>query len=144
MATTNTISQHPEYPTAVDLRRTLQRRPLPVVAPGTVDPTSISDEASTREARIVLDTLNAALAANDVKAIESCFLESQAYWKDQLALTWHLRTFITPGLVAASLLATKKLRGLDGEIKFEGAHLIAPTPVLVSQTQRMYPVLNRS
>jgi hypothetical protein len=67
-------------------------------------------------------------------ALESCFYADQAFWKDQLALTYHLRTFKTPGVISASLLETKKLRSLSKGIAVDGAALFLPaTPGLVSE-----------
>ncbi|BCS19584.1 uncharacterized protein APUU_20016A [Aspergillus puulaauensis] len=74
--------------------------------------------------------LNVALVSGDAKALEACFYTEQAYWKDQLAFTWHLRTFSGPGRIAASLLETAKLRRLAG-IEADGAAVFLPaTPVL--------------
>lgn len=80
----------------------------------------------------MLSELNAALAAEDAEKLKTCFFPEQAYWRDQLALTYHLRTFATPAVVAASLLETKKLRELTEGIKLEGVPQFIPaTPVLV-------------
>ncbi|KLU88052.1 hypothetical protein MAPG_07039, partial [Magnaporthiopsis poae ATCC 64411] len=103
------------YPPAVDLRTMMAKRPLPAVAPGTVDASSLTGEEPARLARRVLDKLNASLAAGDAAGVEECFNASQAYWKDSVALTWHLRTFGTPSTIAASLLETSRLRGLSRE-----------------------------
>ncbi|KAK4130698.1 FAD/NAD(P)-binding domain-containing protein [Trichocladium antarcticum] len=122
--------EHDEQPRAADLRAMCRALPLPVVAAGTVDRDGIPDEVAAKLASDALDRLSAALAADDAQQLEGCFVEGQAYWKDQLALTCHLRTFTTPGVIAASLLATRKLRGLDAGLKLEGAHFKAPTPDL--------------
>jgi hypothetical protein len=42
---------------------------------------------------VYLDALNVALATNNTKALQECLFAEQAYWKDALALTYHLRTF---------------------------------------------------
>ncbi|KAL3433677.1 hypothetical protein BDV09DRAFT_186420 [Aspergillus tetrazonus] len=84
----------------------MDQHPLPVLTPSPIDPGSIDGEKATSYARGVLDRLNAPLAANDAEALESCFYADQAYWKDQLALTWLLRTFRCPGTIAASFLET--------------------------------------
>lgn len=90
------------------------------------------DEA-TKQANAVLNRLNAALAPDDAATLESCFYADQAYWKDQLALTYHLRTFKTPGVIAASFLETKALRRIPNGIEVDGAAVFLPaTPVLVS------------
>lgn len=125
-----------EYPPRADLRKMMAQQSVPVIAPGTVDLASMAGEEPTTLALAVLSTFNAALAADDAKALESCFLADQAYWKDQLALTYHLRTFTTPRVIAAGLLETKKLRGVTGEVKLEGsAQFIPATPALVSEQE---------
>lgn len=91
----------------------------------------VGDEATT-QARGVLQVFNNGLANGDVNALESCFYADQAYWKDQLALTWHLRTISTPRTIAASLLETANLRNVSGGVEIDGAAVFLPaTPVLV-------------
>ena len=52
---------------------------------------------------------------------------------EMLALTYHLRTFKTPGVIAASLLETNRLRTIKGNIQVDGGAMFIPaTPVLVS------------
>lgn len=85
----------------------MDEQPLPTLPPGLIDPASMAGDGATKQANDVLIRFNAALAADDAATLESCFYSSQAYWKDQLALTYHLRTFETPNVVAASLLETK-------------------------------------
>ncbi|GAB1319243.1 Flavoprotein involved in K+ transport [Madurella fahalii] len=134
MAAANTDNNLPlrgEHPPAVDLRGMMAKLPLPVIPEGTVDPASMAGHEPTKQALAILDKLNAALAANDVELLESCFFASQAYWRDALALTYHLRTFTTPGVIATCLLETKALRRLVGEIKLQGtAQFIPAAPVL--------------
>ncbi|KAK3331625.1 hypothetical protein B0T19DRAFT_83881 [Cercophora scortea] len=116
------------YPPRADLRKMVREQPLPYVAPGTVDAASMAGEEPTKLAALVLEKFNAALAADDAEALASCFLGggSHAYWRDQLALTWHLRTFTSPGVIAAALLETKNLRGVDGGFKLEGPAMFMP------------------
>jgi hypothetical protein len=96
------------------------------------------DEA-TIQARNVLDRLNAAFVNGDASALQDCFYTEQSYWKDQLALTWHLRTVSGAGTIAAGLLETAKLRGVEGKgFEVDGAAVFLPaTPALV----RGYSVL---
>lgn len=123
-----------EYPPQVDLREMMAQNPLPVIAPGTINPDSMAGEEPTKQALTVLRAFNNALAADDAKALERCFFTKQAYWKDQLALTYHLRTFSNPAVIAANCLETKRLRNIIGEVKLEGeAQFILATPVLVSK-----------
>ncbi|KAH7464405.1 hypothetical protein FOXG_17115 [Fusarium oxysporum f. sp. lycopersici 4287] len=109
-----------EYPPLADLRKMMADQPLPAVAPGTIDEASMAGEKPTQEARAVLDSFNAALVGNHGPALAACFFPSQAYWKDNLALTCHLRTLTTPGVIAAGLLVTKELRGIAGDLSVEG------------------------
>lgn len=103
-----------------------------MIDPGTLDQVPTDGSEILKAALDVLDKLNAALSAEDVSKLKTCFFTRQTYWKDQLALTYHLRTFATPGVIAASLLETKKLRGLDDAIKLEGTPQFIPaTPFLV-------------
>ncbi|KAJ6119744.1 hypothetical protein N7523_004024 [Penicillium sp. IBT 18751x] len=109
----------------------MDESPLPTLAPGLVDPELMAGDAATKQANVVLSRLNAALANNDADALESCFYADQAFWKDQLALTYHLRTFKDPAVITESLLETTKLRNVSKGIAVDGAALFLPaTPVL--------------
>lgn len=120
-----------DHPPRADLRAMMDENPLPAIATGLINPELMTDDETTSQACAVLDRLNAALVAGDAKALEACFYAGQAYWKDQLAFTWHLRTFNGPGTIAASLLETAKLRRIAG-IQVDGAAVFLPaTPVLV-------------
>ncbi|KAJ5722321.1 hypothetical protein N7488_000356 [Penicillium malachiteum] len=111
----------------------MAQQPLPKLAPGLVDPASMAGDQATIQARAVLEKLSAAIANGDFKALEQCFYADQAYWRDQVALTYHIRTFRTPGVVASSLLETTKLRKITAEgIRVDGSAVFLPmTPVLV-------------
>lgn len=111
----------------------MDEHPVPSISSGTLYPVSMAGDEPTKQACSVLNQLNAALAAENAEILESCFFPSQAYWKDQLALTYHLRTFATPGVIAASLLETKALRKVKGEIMVDGkAKFSQAMPNLVS------------
>lgn len=121
-----------EYPERVDLRKTLAGNPLPSITPGTPMSSASGDEL-TQQALSVVDALNAAFVADDAEALERCFFPEQAYWRDQVALTWHMRTFRSPKVVAANLLATWKARGIPEGFRLEGTPLVIPiSPTLVS------------
>ncbi len=93
----------------------------------------MSSEEATKQALAVLDAFNVALDTGNAETVASCFFTEQAFWRDMLALTYHLRTFATSGVVSRALLETKMLRGLSGAIKLKGAAIFVPaTPVLVS------------
>ncbi|KAJ6095463.1 monooxygenase [Penicillium sp. IBT 16267x] len=132
MATTETKSfSHNGYPPRADLRKMMDQQPLPTLAPGLIDPASMEGYEATNQAQAVLNILNTALTVDDAKILESCFYADQAYWKDQLSLTYHLRTFSTPGIIAAGLLETAKLRGISKGIEVDGVAMFLPaTPVL--------------
>ncbi|KAH8809404.1 hypothetical protein F5884DRAFT_706884 [Xylogone sp. PMI_703] len=109
----------------------MSQQPLPSISPGIINTVSMDAEEPTNQALAVLTTLNTALATNNAEMLESCFFSGQAYWKDILALTYHLRTFTTPFAIAASLLETKTLRGCIHGFELEGkAQFVPATPVL--------------
>jgi hypothetical protein len=115
-----------------DLRKMMSQNPIPTIAPGTVNPASMSNGEPTRQANSVLAKLNAAISSKDAEKLEGCFYPDQAYWKDLLAMTYHTRTFSTPGTIAASFLETANLRELVGEFRQQGEAVFIPaTPVLV-------------
>lgn len=120
-----------EYPPRADLRKDVYR-PLPKIAPGTVDPAGMTGDVPLTQTQEVLDVLNAALASNDAEKVAGCFFPEQAFWRDIVALTSHLRTFIQPGVVAAALLQLKGLRGIEGGIKISGdPHFVVMSPVMM-------------
>ncbi|KAK0120504.1 hypothetical protein ONS96_010712 [Cadophora gregata f. sp. sojae] len=120
-----------EYPQKADLRTMFSQNPVPNITPGTMEPDSMCGDEPTIQALTLLKTFNEALATGDVPMLQNCFFPEQAYWKDQLALTWHLRTFMTPAVISAALLETKTLRGIDGSFELDGqAHFVPATPVL--------------
>jgi hypothetical protein len=111
----------------------MNKNPLPMLPPGLIDPATMVGDAATKQAQSVMSTFNSAIAANDYEMLASCFFDGQAYWKDQLAMTYHLRTFKSAGVIAASLLETKGLRAVKEHIAVDGAAVFLPaTPVLVS------------
>jgi hypothetical protein len=120
-----------EYPLKADLRKDVSK-PLPKVVPGTVDPASMTGDVPTIHAKAVLDTFNVALASNDAEKLASCFYAEQAYWRDIVAFTSHLRTLQKPQVVAAALLQTIALRGLASDIELAGdARFVVMSPVMV-------------
>ncbi|KAK3985477.1 putative indole-3-pyruvate monooxygenase YUCCA4 [Cladorrhinum sp. PSN332] len=122
-----------EHPPAADLRQEMAKHPLPSTALGIVDASVMTPEETDKQAQTALDALNAALGAEDTAAVANCFLAEQAYWRDFLAFTYHLRTFVGRDPAAASLVETKKLRGMAGGFRLETAHFtpVAPTLVII-------------
>ncbi|KAK8078268.1 FAD/NAD(P)-binding domain-containing protein [Apiospora saccharicola] len=105
----------------------MKENPLPIIAPDIcVDDPITDDEIAAKKAQDVLGKLNEAIKASDADKLEQCFFPQQAYWRDQIALTWHLRTFFNRHVIAARLLETEALRGVAGEgFQMEGhAHFI--------------------
>lgn len=84
-----------------------------------------------------MDAFNAVLTNNDAAALQACFFPAQSYWKDSLALTYHLRTFRGPEVIAKNLLATKEARQCNPVWKLEGAVFVPATPALVSGLERV-------
>lgn len=121
-----------------DLRTIIAERPIPVLLQDTVGLISLTNDEARKQALSVLDDLNAALAGNDLDALQRCFFSEQAYWKDILALTYHLRTFFGPRVVAANLLETRRLRGINGRLELDAAVLTPATPTLVCLQQVTY------
>lgn len=109
----------------------MNEQPVPVLDEQTVGLVSLPGESAAEQALAVLEAFKAAVAAEDANALQSLFFADQAYWKDILALTCHLRTFFTPKVIVANFLQTKKLRGVNSEWKLEGATFIPATPALV-------------
>jgi len=122
-----------EYPPRADLRKDVYK-PLPKIVPGTIDAAAMMGDLPDTHAQAVLDTLNAALSSNDAEKVSGCFYPEQAFWRDIVALTSHLRTFIQPDVIAAALLQMKSFRGIDGEIKISGdPHFVVMNPTMVSR-----------
>ncbi|KAI8657995.1 hypothetical protein NCS57_01179800 [Fusarium keratoplasticum] len=126
----NSISQQDDHPPPANLRQMMDQRPVPVLDQETVGLISLPGESASEQALIMLDAFKAAVAAEDAGALQSLFFAKQAYWKDILALTCHLRTFFTPKVIVANFLHTKKLRGITTRWKLEGATFIPATPAL--------------
>ncbi|KLO83292.1 putative flavoprotein involved in K+ transport [Fusarium fujikuroi] len=118
------------YPPAASLLRLFDERPIPVVPPKIVGKISFEDVDPSDQATVVVKAFHDALRENDVQALQDCFFADQAYWKDALAFTYHLRTFYTPSVIVANLLETNKMRGLSMRWNMESAIFVAATPVL--------------
>lgn len=103
-----------------DLRSLMAQYALPNVHAATKDLKYMSSSEATSTARTALEQFNVAVYANNSEELEKCFFPEQAFWKDQLALTWHLRTFISAAQIAKDLLETKKLRNTTGNFEVRG------------------------
>ncbi|KAK1655074.1 hypothetical protein BDP81DRAFT_308322 [Colletotrichum phormii] len=108
----------------------MAEKPLPIITEGTIDHGSMDGDTPTKIASGLIERFTSALKASDVTALEDCFFAEQAYWKDQLALTYHLRTIQQAGIIASSLIETNNLRGSE-EIRLDGDASFSPiTPTL--------------
>ncbi|KAF5618351.1 K+ transport flavoprotein [Fusarium sp. NRRL 52700] len=118
------------YPPAASLLQLFDERPIPVLPTKIVERISSKDIDPSGQATAVVKAFYDALRDNDIRALQSCFFADQAYWKDALAFTYHLRTFYTPSVIAANLLETNKMRGTSVGWNVESAVFVAATPVL--------------
>ncbi|KAG5795366.1 hypothetical protein H9Q69_005563 [Fusarium xylarioides] len=118
------------YPAAASLLQLFDERPIPVLPPSITQKISFEDLDSSDQATAAVKAFHDALRDNDTQPLQDCFLADQAYWKDALAFTYHLRTFYTPSVIAANLLETNKIRGPSMRWNMESAVFVAATPVL--------------
>ncbi|KAF5565830.1 K+ transport flavoprotein [Fusarium phyllophilum] len=118
------------YPPAASLLQLFDERPIPVLPPTIVEKISFKDVDPSDQATAVVKAFHDALRDNDIQALQGCFFADQAYWKDALAFTYHLRTFYTPSVIASNLLETNKMRGPSMRWNMESAAFVAATPVL--------------
>lgn len=125
-----------EYPQAASLLAMMNEKPLPKIAPDTLEGIgleALAGDQAAATAQKVLDEVNSALTSKDADRLANCFLEEQSYWRDQLAFTWHLRTFYTPRGCASNMVETASLRGIDKRFVVDGSPQFIPaSPTLVS------------
>ncbi|KAI1409052.1 hypothetical protein F5Y13DRAFT_171064 [Hypoxylon sp. FL1857] len=120
-----------EWPRKADLRKDIYK-PLPKVTPGTVDPSVMTGDVPTTRARAVVDAFSDALLSNDAEKLAGCFFPEQAFWRDIVALTSHLRSISMPKAVAAALIHTKNSQGIADKVKLAGeAHFVVINPVMM-------------
>ncbi|KAK7543208.1 hypothetical protein IWX49DRAFT_600652 [Phyllosticta citricarpa] len=112
---------HNEHPPKGELAQLMTQHSLPGI-PDDIDLKSMTGEEPTRQANEVLAKFNDALCSGDLEGLKSCF-HQQALFKDELALTWHMRTFSSPAVIAAALLELKELRGIKGPVHVDNAVL---------------------
>ncbi|KAG6983605.1 hypothetical protein FOFC_15386 [Fusarium oxysporum] len=135
MEASNGISD--TYPPAASLLQLFDERPIPVLPLRIVEKISYEDVDPSGQATDVVKTFHDALRESDIQALQDCFFADQAYWKDALAFTYHLRTFYTPSVISANLLETNKARGPSMRWNMESAVFVAATPVLLSSEGRL-------
>ncbi|KAJ4397786.1 hypothetical protein N0V93_002023 [Gnomoniopsis smithogilvyi] len=117
-----------DYPPAVSLAKDVYRPfpPLPANLPPSSD---LNAPALITKA---LQSLTEALTSKDLSQIKSCFHPTQAYWRDLLALTWHLRTFNDAPSIAPALLHLTQQRGWRGSFTVDSKSVkdVTVSPVL--------------
>ncbi|PNP61040.1 hypothetical protein FNYG_14128 [Fusarium nygamai] len=128
MEASNEISD--PYPPAASLFQLFDERPIPVLPPSITQKISFEDLDPSDQATAVVKAFHDALRESDIQALQDCFFTDQAYWKDALAFTYHLRTFYTPPVIAANLLETNRMRGPSMRWNMKSAVFVAATPVL--------------
>lgn len=102
--------QAADYPPAVSLAKDVYR-PFPTL------PTNLAPSSDLNAPALIttaLQSLTDALTSKDISQIKSCFHPTQAYWRDLLALTWHLRTFNDAPSIAPALLHLTQQRAWRG------------------------------
>lgn len=121
--------QPSEYPKRCDLRKDIYR-PLPAVSispesAASADPTAICNEA--------LTSLFDALSSGDVDKVKETFYTDQSYWRDQLALTYHFRTFNDRDVISEAMVERTRINKLGKVTVLPGtARLLPAGPPLVS------------
>lgn len=92
-----------------------------------MDPASV-DPAAVLTA--ILVSLSSAVASGDLQGIKACFHPDQCYWRDQLAFTYHARTF-SDATVPMTLYKRSKLAQPSTFSALPGARLTPAGPNLV-------------
>ncbi|KAK2598827.1 hypothetical protein N8I77_012212 [Diaporthe amygdali] len=123
-----TPQQFEEYPPKCSLQKDIYRPfpPLPDKLPATAD---VDGAALVTKA---LQSLTDALEAEDISQLKALFLSSQAYWRDLLSFTFHIRTLNDGPVIAPALKKLVGERSLVGGFKFVpgSVHDVSPTPTL--------------
>lgn len=119
-----------EYPQRTSLFELMKQNPLPFIPPGTIHAAEMTPDATMTHAIAVVDAFNAAIGAEDEKAL-AALMSQQTLFKDVLAMTSHYRTFKGAEVIAPVLLQLSKLRGLKEPMKITSAVFVPATPVLV-------------
>ncbi|KAI3390953.1 hypothetical protein diail_8327 [Diaporthe ilicicola] len=120
--------QTEEYPPKCSLHKDVYR-PFPSLPANLLAPADVDGAALVTKAT---QSLSDALEAGDVSQLKAVFLSSQAYWRDLLSFTFHLRTLNDGPIIAPALNKLAKERGLVGGFKFipGSIHDVSPTPTL--------------
>ena len=79
----------------------------------------------------LIQELASALGDNDRQRCRNLFYESQAYYRDAFAMTYHRRTFKTPETICLALLKLNKDRKTEGFALTPGSQYMSVLPNLV-------------
>lgn len=112
-----------DYPSKASLLKDIYR-PLPIcpaVDPANTDPAAVFAAC--------LTTLSAGLTSGDLEGIKRCFHSDQSYWRDQLAFTYHSRTF-SDASIPMSLYKRSKIAGPTAFTPLPGARVTPAGPTL--------------
>ena len=130
-------SANVEFPPKADLRNV--SKPLPSIPLGTIDPNLMNATATAASAKMVVDAFNAAISSGKVEKLADCFY-AQAYWRDIVALTSHLRTLDDSQAIATALAELIDLRGLAGGFEMTGEpHFAVMSPFMVRSLPNVCP-----
>lgn len=134
-----------EYPEAGDLRQMIVDKPIPQLAEDIMrgEPNDLGH--AVEQARQVVGHFVTSLTSGNAEALANCFFSTQAYWKDNLALTCHLRTFENRKVIARSLVQASGLRGGIAHLELVESSVVfilaTPNLVGVAAADRMYLAL---
>lgn len=93
----------------------------------------MTGDIATAQVQTVLDAFNAALASNNAEGLAKCFYAEQAFWRDIVALTSHLRTIAKSDIIASALLERHAVQQISGKVELEkDAQFSVMSPVMVS------------
>lgn len=103
--------QPEEWPPRASLHKDVYR-PFPRLPPNLPPASETDAPALLRDALANLaGALGGGGAGGDAARVAACFLRGQAYWRDLLALTWHIRTLRDAPAIAPALLELAGRRG---------------------------------
>jgi hypothetical protein len=88
-------------------------------------------DVASKEVTAAMKLLNDAVERADLRKLATCFYESQAYWRDTVALTAHVRTFTTRGVITTAFFDDGGAQRYHNGLQLERAQFISATPVSI-------------